>query len=124
MKVNESHDIPWYFLGQITLFHSVLSNYKELLAFCDFVPLQMKFFCLLLYLFAFRRHQQIFCHRQMKGDFSNIADTYHAGFERAAMIKKSLFFRLMAEPNPGLNLIKLFTVCPLPYNNKLVCFYS
>jgi hypothetical protein len=45
-------------------------------AFCDFVPLQMKFFCLLLYHFAFRRHQQIFHHHQTKGDFFNIADTY------------------------------------------------
>jgi hypothetical protein len=73
MKVNKSYDIPWYFLGQITLFRSVSSNYKVLLAFRDFVPWQMKFFCLLLYHFAFRRHQQIFCHHQTKGDFFSIS---------------------------------------------------
>ncbi len=74
-KIYESYDIPRYFLSQITHFCFVSSNYKVLLAFCDFVPWQMKFFCLLLYHFAFRRHQQIFCHCQTKGDFFNIADT-------------------------------------------------
>ncbi len=33
----------------------------------------MKFFCLLLYHFAFRRHWQILRHHLTKGDFSNIA---------------------------------------------------
>ncbi len=75
-KVNKSYDIPQYFLSQISHFCSVLSNNEVLLTFRDFVPWQMKFFCLLLNHFTFRRHQQIFCHRQMKGDFFNIADTY------------------------------------------------
>jgi hypothetical protein len=75
-KVYKSYNIPQYFLSQITHFHSISSNYKVLLAFCDFVSWQTKFFCLLLYRFAFRRHQQIFRHCQMKGDFFNIAGTY------------------------------------------------
>jgi hypothetical protein len=33
-KVNESYNIPLYFLCQITHFHSVSSNYEVLLAFC------------------------------------------------------------------------------------------
>ncbi len=74
-KFNESHDIPRYFLGQITLFHSVLSNYEALLAFRDFVLWQTKFFYLLSYHFTFRQHQQIFCHHQTKRDFYNITDT-------------------------------------------------
>ncbi len=69
------YDIPRNFLSQITHFCSVSSNYKVLLAFRDFVLWQTKFFCLLLYHFTFRRHQRIFCHHQMKGDFFNIADT-------------------------------------------------
>ncbi len=74
MKATIFHSI--YFLGQITPFRSVLSNYEVLLAFRDFVPQQTKFFCLLSYCFAYRQHRQIFCHHQTKGDFSNIADTY------------------------------------------------
>ncbi len=74
-KVNESYDIPQYFLSQITHFHSISFNFKVLLAFHDFVPWQTKFFCLLSYRFTFRQHQQIFHHHQTKGDFSNIADT-------------------------------------------------
>ncbi len=75
-KVNESLDIPQYFLSQITHFRSVSSNYEVLLAFRDFALWQMRFFFLLSYRFAIRWHQQKFCHRQTKGDFSNIADTY------------------------------------------------
>ncbi len=37
MKVNESYDIPRYFLGQITHFRSVLFNFDVLLAFRDFL---------------------------------------------------------------------------------------
>ncbi len=74
-EVNESYNIPRYFLCQITHFHSVSSNYEVLLAFCDFILWQTKFFFLLSFCFAIRRHQQKFCHRQTKGDFSNIADT-------------------------------------------------
>jgi hypothetical protein len=76
MKVYDSFDIPRYFLIQIIHFRSISSNYEVLLPFRDFLPWQTKFFCLLLYHFAFRQHQQIFRHRQMKGDFFNIADTY------------------------------------------------
>ena len=68
-KVNESYDIPQYFLGQITHFGSILFNWDVLLVFHDFVRWQTKFFCLLSYHFAFRQH------RQTKGNFSNIADT-------------------------------------------------
>jgi hypothetical protein len=75
-KINESYDILQYFLGKITHFRYISFNYNALLAFCDFVPWQMKFFCLLLYRFTFGRHRQIFCHRQMKGNSPNIADTY------------------------------------------------
>jgi hypothetical protein len=75
-KVNESYDIPQYFLSKITPFHFVSLNCNVLLAFCDFILWQTKFFHLLLYHFTFRRHRQIFCHCQTKGDFSNIADTY------------------------------------------------
>ena len=74
-KVNESYDIPQNFLCKITHFHFVSFNCDALLAFHDFVPWQMKFFCLLLYHFIFRRHWQIFCHHQMKGNLPNIADT-------------------------------------------------
>ena len=59
-KVNETYDIPWYFLCIITHFHSVLFNCNALLAFCDFVLWQTKFFCLLLYSFAFRQHLKYF----------------------------------------------------------------
>ncbi len=75
-KVNENYNIPRYFLCKITHFHSVLFNCNALLAFRDFIPWQMKFFCLLLYHFAFSWHWQIFCNRQMKGNSPNIADTY------------------------------------------------
>jgi hypothetical protein len=78
MKVNESYDIPWCFLCKITNFCSVMFNCNALLAFHDFVLWQTKFFCLLLYRFAFRWHRQIFCYCQTKGNSSNIADTYSA----------------------------------------------
>jgi hypothetical protein len=42
-KVNESYDIPQYFLGQITHFCSILFNCDVPLAFHDFVLWQMKF---------------------------------------------------------------------------------
>jgi hypothetical protein len=61
-KVNESYDIPHYFLGQITHFRSVSINCNVQLAFRDFIPWQSKFFCLLSYCFTFRQHPQIFCH--------------------------------------------------------------
>ncbi len=77
-KVNKSYDIPWYFLCKIPHFHSVSFNCDALLAFTDFEPWQTKFFCLLLYRFAFRQHQQIFHHRQTKGNLSNITDTHWA----------------------------------------------
>jgi hypothetical protein len=73
--IDESYDILQYFFGQITYFRSVSFDCYVLFAFCNFVPWQMKFFCLLLYRFASRQHQQIFRHRQTKGDISNIADT-------------------------------------------------
>ncbi len=76
MIVNESYDIPWYFLSQITHIRFVSINCNGLLAFHDFVPWQTKFFCLLSYCFAFGQHRQIFCHHQTKSNFSNIADTY------------------------------------------------
>jgi hypothetical protein len=75
-KVNEKCVIPWYFLCKITNFHSISFNCNALLAFCDFALWQMKFFCLLLYHFAFRQHWQIFCHSQMKDNLPKIADTY------------------------------------------------
>ncbi len=74
-KVDESYDISGGFFGQITYCRSVSFNCNVLLAFCNFVPWWMKFFCFLLYRFASRQHRQIFCHHQMKGDISNIADT-------------------------------------------------
>jgi len=80
MKVYESYDIPRYFFSQITCFCSVWFNCNVLFAFHNFVSRQTKFFCLLLYCFASRQHQQIFCHHQTKGDFSNIADTYFFKF--------------------------------------------
>ncbi len=73
-KVDESYDIPWYFFGPITYFHSVLFNCDVLLAFHNFLLWWTKFFCLLSYCFASRQYQQIFCHCQTKGDISNIAD--------------------------------------------------
>ncbi len=76
MKVDKSYDIPQYFFGQITYFPSASFNCNVLLAFHNFIPWQMKFFCLLLYSFASRQHRQIFHHQQTKGDISNIADTY------------------------------------------------
>ena len=79
MKVDESYHIPQYFFGPITYFRSVSFNCDVLLAFCNFLPWWMKFFCLLLYRFASRQYRQIFCHRQTKGDISNIADTYWRG---------------------------------------------
>ncbi len=75
MKVDESYDIPRYFFSQIPCFHSVSFNCNVGFAFCNFVPWQMKFFCLLLYLFASRQYRQIFCHHQTISDISNIADT-------------------------------------------------
>jgi len=74
-KVNKSYDIPRYFLSKITYFHSILFNCNALLAFRDISGWQTKFFCLLSYRFAFRRHRQIFCHHQIKGNLQNIADT-------------------------------------------------
>ena len=84
MKVDESYDIPWYFFGQITYFHSVSSNCDVLLAFHNFVLWWMKFFCLLSYRFTSRQYWQIFCHCQTKGDISNIADTYLTLFKFVA----------------------------------------
>ena len=78
MKVDKSYDIPQYFFGQIPCFHSISFKCDVLFAFCNFVLWWTKFFCLLLYHFASRQHLQIFCHRQTKGDISNIADTYCA----------------------------------------------
>jgi len=75
-KVNKSCNIPRYFLCKITHFHSVLFNCNALLEFHDFVPWQMKFFCLLLYSFIFRQHWQIFHHHQTKANLLNITDTY------------------------------------------------
>ncbi len=74
-KVDESYDIPQYFFGQIPCFCSVLLYCNVLFAFRNFVLWWTKFFCLLLYRFASKQYRQIFCHRQMKGDISNIADT-------------------------------------------------
>ena len=75
MKVDESYNILQYFFSQIPCFHSVSFNCDVLFAFCNFVPWWTKFFCLLLYCFASRQYQQIFRHRQMIGDISNIAET-------------------------------------------------
>jgi hypothetical protein len=66
------------FFRQITYFCSVSFDYDVLFAFRNFVPWWTKFFCLLLYGFASRQHRQIFRHRQMIGDISNIAETYQA----------------------------------------------
>jgi hypothetical protein len=60
MKVNESYDIPQYFLCKITHFCSVLFNCDTLLAFHDFIRSQTKNFCLMLYHFALRRHCKYF----------------------------------------------------------------
>jgi hypothetical protein len=74
-KVEKSYDIPQYFsVKSLTFipFHSIAMYY------CNFVISyrdEQNFFCLLLYCFASRQHRQIFCHHQMKGDISNIADT-------------------------------------------------
>jgi hypothetical protein len=75
MKVDESYDVPQYFFSQITCFCSISFDCDGLFAFHNFVPWSMKFFCLLLYRFASRQYRQIFCHSQMIGDISNIADT-------------------------------------------------
>jgi hypothetical protein len=74
-KVDESYNIPQYFFGQIPCFRSVSFNCDVLVAFCNFIPWWTKVFCLLLYHFASRQYWQIFCHRQMIGDISNMADT-------------------------------------------------
>jgi len=42
-KVNESYNIPRYFLSQITHFRSISFNSNVLLAFRDFVPWQTNF---------------------------------------------------------------------------------
>ncbi len=75
-KVDKSYNIPQYFFGQINYFHLVLFNCDVLLAFCNFIRWQIKFFCWLSCHFASRQHWQIYHHRQMKGVISNIADTY------------------------------------------------
>ncbi len=75
-KVDESCDIPRYFFGQIPCFHSVSFDCNVLFAFRNFVSWQTKFFCLLSYRFTSRQYRQIFRHRQMISDISNIADTY------------------------------------------------
>jgi hypothetical protein len=74
-KVDKSYNIPRYFFGQIPCFHSISFDCDVLFAFRNFVLWRTKFFCLLLYRFASRQYRQIFCHRQMIGDISNIADT-------------------------------------------------
>jgi hypothetical protein len=97
MKVDESYDIPQYFFGQIPYFRSVSSNCDVLLAFCNFVPWWMKFFCLLSYCFASRQHWQIFWHSQTKGDISNIADTYCWGLG----LKKTKSLIVLPHPQPA-----------------------
>ncbi len=79
----ESYDIPWYFFGQIPCFHSVLFAYDVLFAFRNFVPWWTKFSCLLLYRITSRQYWQIFHHRLMIGDISNIADTYSMNINSA-----------------------------------------
>jgi len=107
MKLNKSYDIPRYFLCKITHFHSVLFNCNALLAFRDFVLWQTKFFCLLLYRFAFRWHRQIFCHSQMKGNLPNIADTYLTLLVLLAGFGVCLFFG-----SAGSTVLVLSTLCP------------
>ena len=86
--VYESYDIPRYFFSQIPCFCSVSFNCDVLFAFCNFVPWQTKFFCLLLYCFASRQHRQIFCHHQTIGDISNIADTYQRHLSQILNVKQ------------------------------------
>ncbi len=75
MKVYKSYDIPRYFFGQIPCFRSVLFACNVVFAFRNFVRWRTKFSCLLSFCITSRQYRQIFRHRQMIGDISNIADT-------------------------------------------------